>query len=245
VGRRRMAELSTVRGVGSQVVCRAIVVARTTVDYGAMTRAVEWRDGGAELLTEYEFRVTTCRGKVSALKALGVTTDALRVSRLMDAVDDFVKEPSGISTSRFDAIEDALTITGEWTVVTGKVEQGIVKTVMRWRFTGSVHPEDARTGGDVRQPARPGSGGRQHRCVCGGRRRRKVERAFRCWRSTGSITAATLIHRSGVCLTRRGLTGTSVLRELTGRSSTCRTTDHHRADQLPRALDGDAWETPR
>jgi elongation factor Tu len=84
-----------------------------------------------ELLTEYEFPgddVPVVR--VSALKALdGDATAVEQVVELMNAVDTYVPEPVRELEKPFlMPIEDVFSITGRGTVVTGKVEQGIVHT---------------------------------------------------------------------------------------------------------------------
>src|SRR5216117_3470935 len=83
-----------------------------------------------ELLTEYEFPgddVPVIR--VSALKALeGDAEWTPKIIELMDAVDSYVPEPERIVDKPFlMPVEDVFTITGRGTVVTGRVEQGIVK----------------------------------------------------------------------------------------------------------------------
>ena len=67
--------------------------------------------------------------RVSALKALeGDAEWAGKILELMDAVDDYIPEPTRPLDRPFlMPIEDVMTITGRGTVVTGKVEQGIVK----------------------------------------------------------------------------------------------------------------------
>jgi elongation factor Tu len=83
-----------------------------------------------ELLNEYEFPGDdTPIIRVSALKALeGDETWAAKVLELMDAVDSYIPEPvRDIEKPFLMPIEDVFTITGRGTVVTGKVEQGIVK----------------------------------------------------------------------------------------------------------------------
>src|ERR1700704_3440153 len=83
-----------------------------------------------ELLTEYEFPGDdTPVIRVSALKALeGDKEWEAKIIELMDAVDSFVPEPVRETDKPFlMPIEDVFTITGRGTVVTGKVEQGIVK----------------------------------------------------------------------------------------------------------------------
>jgi elongation factor Tu len=83
-----------------------------------------------DLLTEYEFPgddVPVVRG--SALQALeGDESAGDRVLELMDAVDSFVPEPDRDTEKPFlMSIEDVFSITGRGTVVTGRIEQGIVK----------------------------------------------------------------------------------------------------------------------
>src|SRR5881394_2811277 len=82
-----------------------------------------------ELLTEYEFPgddVPVVR--VSALKALeGDAEWTPKITELMAAVDDYIPEPTReIDKPFLMSVEDVFTITGRGTVVTGRVEQGIV-----------------------------------------------------------------------------------------------------------------------
>jgi elongation factor Tu len=82
-----------------------------------------------ELLTEYEFPGDdTPVVRVSALKALeGDASWADKIVELMDQVDAFVPEPVRETDKPFlMPIEDVFTIQGRGTVVTGKVEQGVV-----------------------------------------------------------------------------------------------------------------------
>jgi elongation factor Tu len=83
-----------------------------------------------ELLTSYGFPgddVPIIR--VSALKALeGDEAWGDKIMELMDAVDSYIPEPERSTEKPFlMSIEDVMSITGRGTVVTGKVEQGIVK----------------------------------------------------------------------------------------------------------------------
>jgi elongation factor Tu len=83
-----------------------------------------------ELLTEYEFPGDdTPVIRVSALKALeGDPEWAKSIVELMDAVDSYIPEPTrDTDKPLLMPIEDVFTITGRGTVVTGKVEQGILK----------------------------------------------------------------------------------------------------------------------
>ena len=83
-----------------------------------------------DLLTEYEFpgdEVPVVRG--SALKALDGDSEASdQIMVLMDSVDSYVPEPDRDTDKPFlMSIEDVFSITGRGTVVTGRVEQGILK----------------------------------------------------------------------------------------------------------------------
>ncbi|MDQ1401827.1 MAG: elongation factor Tu [Actinomycetota bacterium] len=82
-----------------------------------------------ELLNEYEFPGDdTPVVRVSALKALeGDAAAQDQVVALMDAVDSFVPEPARVVDKPFLlSIEDVFTIQGRGTVVTGRIEQGII-----------------------------------------------------------------------------------------------------------------------
>ncbi len=82
-----------------------------------------------ELLTSYDFPGDdTPIVRVSALKALeGDKEWGDKVMELMDAVDSFIPEPVRSTDKPFlMSIEDVMSITGRGTVVTGKVEQGVI-----------------------------------------------------------------------------------------------------------------------
>ncbi|WP_419909947.1 elongation factor Tu [Candidatus Poriferisodalis sp.] len=84
-----------------------------------------------ELLSEYEFPgddVPVVR--VSALNALeGDAAAAEQVVELMNAVDEYVPEPERDTDRPFlMPIEDVFSITGRGTVVTGKIEQGVINS---------------------------------------------------------------------------------------------------------------------
>ncbi|HYZ98611.1 MAG TPA: elongation factor Tu [Acidimicrobiales bacterium] len=82
-----------------------------------------------ELLSEYGFPGDdTPVVKVSALKALEGDPEATPgIVELMEAVDSFVPEPARDLDKPFlMPIEDVFSITGRGTVVTGKIEQGVV-----------------------------------------------------------------------------------------------------------------------
>ena len=86
-----------------------------------------------ELLSKYEFPgddTPIIRG--SALKALETddvdSEDAKPIFELMDAIDSFIPEPErDIDKPFLMPIEDVFSISGRGTVVTGRVERGIIK----------------------------------------------------------------------------------------------------------------------
>jgi elongation factor Tu len=82
-----------------------------------------------ELLSEYTFPGDDAPVvRVSALKALeGDPEWTPKILELMDAVDEYIPEPVRDVTKPFlMPVEDVMSITGRGTVVTGKVEQGVV-----------------------------------------------------------------------------------------------------------------------
>ncbi len=85
-----------------------------------------------ELLSKYEFpgdKIPIVKG--SALKALeGDTSDIGRpaIKRLMEACDAYIPEPvRAVDKTFLMPVEDVFSISGRGTVVTGRVERGIVK----------------------------------------------------------------------------------------------------------------------
>ncbi|MGH2827538.1 MAG: elongation factor Tu [Actinomycetota bacterium] len=100
-----------------------------------------------ELLTENEYPgddVPVVR--VSALKALdGDEESAKGVIELMAAVDDYIPEPDRDTDKPFlMPIEDVFTITGRGTVVTGRVEQGVLKLGEEIEIVG-IHEKTDKT----------------------------------------------------------------------------------------------------
>ncbi|MDQ3098668.1 MAG: elongation factor Tu [bacterium] len=83
-----------------------------------------------ELLTKYNYPgETTPIIRGSALKALeGDADNVAQIQKLMDTVDEFIPEPvRDIDKPFLMAVEDVFSIKGRGTVVTGRVERGIVK----------------------------------------------------------------------------------------------------------------------
>src|SRR6266516_2108993 len=84
-----------------------------------------------ELLSRYEFPGDDIPVvQVSALKALeGDETWTPKILELMEAVDSYIPEPTrDVDKPFLMPIEDVFTITGRGTVVTGRIEQGQIKS---------------------------------------------------------------------------------------------------------------------
>ena len=115
-----------------QVGVPAIVVALNKVDMVDDEELLELVELEVrELLSSYEFPgddIPVC--PVSALKALeGDEAAQDQVMALMEAVDSYIPEPvRDLDKPFLMPIEDVFSITGRGTVVTGKVEQGIINT---------------------------------------------------------------------------------------------------------------------
>jgi elongation factor Tu len=100
-----------------------------------------------ELLNQYEFPGDEAPiVRVSALKALeGDQQAAGQVLELMQAVDSYIPEPQrDVDKPFLMPIEDVFTITGRGTVVTGRVEQGVVKVGEEVEIVG-IRPATAKT----------------------------------------------------------------------------------------------------
>jgi elongation factor Tu len=84
--------------------------------------------------------------RVSALKALeGDAEAAGQVLALMEAVDSYIPEPArDVDKPFLMPIEDVFTITGRGTVVTGRVEQGVVRVGEEVEVVG-IRPVTAKT----------------------------------------------------------------------------------------------------
>ena len=92
-----------------------------------------------ELLTEYEFPGDDLPVvRVSALKALeGDAEWGSKVIELLDAVDENIPEPvREIDKPFLMPVEDVFTISGRGTVVTGRVERGVLKPMEEVEIVG-------------------------------------------------------------------------------------------------------------
>jgi elongation factor Tu len=149
-----------------------------------------------ELLSRYEFPgddIPVIAG--SALKALeGDPEWTPKIIELMEAVDSYIPEPQREVDKPFLLpIEDVFTITGRGTVVTGRVEQGIVKVGDEVEMVG-IHPETSKTvvtGVEMFQKLLDqGQAGDNVGCLLRGTRREDVERG-QVLAKPGSITPHT------------------------------------------------------
>jgi len=95
-----------------------------------------------ELLSKYEFpgdKIPIIKG--SALKALeGDAAAADSIMELMNALDEYIPEPQrDVEKPYLMPIEDIFSIAGRGTVVTGRIERGIVKVNEEVEIVG-IHP---------------------------------------------------------------------------------------------------------
>ena len=100
-----------------------------------------------ELLSKYEFPGDdTPIVRISALKALeGDAKWAEKIIELMDAVDAFIPQPArDVDKPFLMPVEDVFTITGRGTVITGRIERGIVKVNEEVEIVG-IRPDAQRT----------------------------------------------------------------------------------------------------
>ncbi|WP_022925290.1 elongation factor Tu [Serinicoccus marinus] len=100
-----------------------------------------------ELLSSYEFPGDDLPVvKVSALKALeGDEEWANTILELMDSVDEYIPEPERDLDKPFMMpVEDVFTITGRGTVVTGRIERGILKVNEEIEIVG-IRPGSSKT----------------------------------------------------------------------------------------------------
>jgi len=129
--------------------------------------------------------------KVSALKALEGDADATaQILELMAAVDEYIPQPERETDKPFlMPIEDVFTITGRGTVVTGRVEAGIIHTGDDIEIVG-IHPTQKTTCTGVemfRKLLDEGRAGDNIGALLRGTKREEVERG-QVLAKPGSIT---------------------------------------------------------
>ena len=151
-----------------------------------------------ELLTYYKFpgdKIPIVRG--SALKALNTDdpdgADAKCIHELMAAVDSYIPEPvRAIDKPFLMPIEDVFSISGRGTVVTGRIERGIVKVSDKAEIVG-IKPtqETVVTGVEMfRKLLDEGQAGDNVGCLLRGIKKEDVERG-QVLAKPGSITPHT------------------------------------------------------
>jgi elongation factor Tu len=100
-----------------------------------------------DLLNKYEFPgKDTPIVRISALKALeGDAAWGEKIMDLMKAVDEFIPQPvREVDKPFLMPVEDVFTITGRGTVVTGRIERGIVKVNEEVEIVG-IRPDSQKT----------------------------------------------------------------------------------------------------
>jgi elongation factor Tu len=149
-----------------------------------------------DLLKKYEFPGdTTPIVRVSALKALeGDAEWGSKIMDLMNAVDEFIPQPEREVDKPFlMPVEDVFTITGRGTVVTGRIERGIVKVNEEIEIVG-IRPDSSKTvvtGVEMfRKLLDEGQAGENVGLLLRGLKREDVERGQVCVKP-GSITPHT------------------------------------------------------
>ncbi|GAB3204453.1 elongation factor Tu [Nocardia tengchongensis] len=150
-----------------------------------------------ELLSEYEFDGdNTPIVRVSAFQALTDPTGAwgAGIAELLAAVDDWIDTPAREVEKPFlMPIEDVFTITGRGTVVTGRIERGVLKVNAEVEIVG-IRPKTTKTtvtGIEMfRKLLDEGQAGENVGLLLRGVRREDVERG-QCVIKPGSVTPHT------------------------------------------------------
>jgi elongation factor Tu len=161
-----------------------------------------------ELLSKYKFPGDDTPIVVgSALKALEGDTSELgegSILKLMDAIDSFVQEPvREVDKPFIMPVEDVFTISGRGTVVTGRVERGIVKVGEEIEIVGfKATQKTVATGVEMfRKLLDEGQAGDNIGVLLRGTKREDVERG-QVLAKPGSITPHTNFNAEAYVLTK-------------------------------------------
>jgi elongation factor Tu len=161
-----------------------------------------------ELLSKYKFPGDDTPIVVgSALKALEGDTSELgegSIMKLMEAVDSFIQEPvRAIDKPFIMPVEDVFTISGRGTVVTGRVERGIVKVGEEIEIVGfRATQKTVATGVEMfRKLLDEGQAGDNIGVLLRGTKREEVERG-QVLAKPGSITPHTKFNAEAYVLTK-------------------------------------------
>ncbi|HEX4987489.1 MAG TPA: EF-Tu/IF-2/RF-3 family GTPase, partial [Candidatus Binatia bacterium] len=143
----------------------------------------------------------------SALKALEGDTSELgegSIMKLMEAVDSFIQEPvRAIDKPFIMPVEDVFTISGRGTVVTGRVERGIIKVGEEIEIVGfRATQKTVATGVEMfRKLLDEGQAGDNIGVLLRGTKREEVERG-QVLAKPGSITPHTKFNAEAYVLTK-------------------------------------------
>jgi len=161
-----------------------------------------------ELLSKYKFPGDDTPVIIgSALKALEGDSSEMgegSILKLMDAVDSFVKEPvRDIDKPFIMPVEDVFTISGRGTVVTGRVERGIIKVGEEIEIVGFRQTQKTvATGVEMfRKLLDEGQAGDNIGVLLRGTKREEVERG-QVLAKPGSITPHTKFNAEAYVLTK-------------------------------------------
>src|SRR5690348_3043628 len=161
-----------------------------------------------ELLSKYKFPGDDTPIVIgSALKALEGDTSELgegSILKLMEAVDSFVQEPvRDIDKPFLMPVEDVFTISGRGTVVTGRVERGVVKVGEEIEIVGfKATQKTVATGVEMfRKLLDEGQAGDNIGVLLRGTKREEVERG-QVLAKPGSITPHTRFNAEAYVLTK-------------------------------------------
>jgi len=161
-----------------------------------------------ELLSKYKFPGDDTPIVIgSALKALEGDTSEMgegAILKLMDAVDSFVQEPvRDVDKPFIMPVEDVFTISGRGTVVTGRVERGIVKVGEEIEIVGfKATQKTVATGIEMfRKLLDEGRAGDNIGVLLRGTKREEVERG-QVLAKPGSITPHTKFNAEAYVLTK-------------------------------------------
>jgi elongation factor Tu len=161
-----------------------------------------------ELLTKYKFPGDDIPIVIgSALKALEGDTSEMgegAILKLMDAVDSFVQEPvRDVDKPFIMPVEDVFTISGRGTVVTGRVERGIIKVGEEIEIVGFRQTQKTvATGVEMfRKLLDEGRAGDNIGVLLRGTKREDVERG-QVLAKPGSITPHTKFNAEAYVLTK-------------------------------------------
>ena len=162
-----------------------------------------------ELLSKYQFPgddIPITKGSaLCALEDKDPEKGEKAILALMDTVDSYIPQPERpIDRPFLMPIEDVFSISGRGTVVTGRVERGIVKVGEEIEIVGlKGHDQDDRDRGrDVQEAAGPGPGGRQHRRTAARHQARGSRARPGIWPSRAAITPHTKFTAEAYILTK-------------------------------------------